>query len=181
MKAIMDERNDALAAADRYRGQLEKMQACRELARCEHETISGGDDSTRNSSFRVSESCESSVAAAAQLDNAAVFDFEYFNQDSLFSRKWRPQKAIFHNGKVFTGSSKESIFGRMQMCSREKDLQHNFKCSECVFDKDATARCGRDHVLVFTRRSHAAEHVFAFESSSAREKFLMQFKMQSQK
>jgi hypothetical protein len=174
MRALVAEKNDALAAADQCRLQLQGMQAAQD----ELLHLRALRPLTDNRAcIRDSESAtlSSQSSAESQVLPLEVFDFELFS-DGLFSLQWRPQKGCFQNGKLWSGSSRESIFGRMQACSKEKDKQHNFLCLDCVVDEAATYHNGREHVLKFRTESDSKEHVFAFETASALGKCLAQFK-----
>lgn len=174
MRALVAEKNDALAAADQCRLQLQRMQAAQDEPRQLEMLRLPTDD---RACIRYSESATRSSQSLAESEALPleVFDFELFS-DGLFSLKWRPQKGCFKNGKLWSGSSHESILGRMLVCSQEKDKQHNFLCSDCVVDEAATSHFGREHVLKFRTESDTKGHVFAFETASARGNCLAQFK-----
>ncbi len=103
-----------------------------------------------------------------------MFDFEIF-VDGRFSQTWKPQKGLFRNGVLWTGSSEKSIFKRLEACTPDKDKQHNFHCLDCVFDEGTISQGGKDHVLRFKKESESRQYCFAFSSASARLKCLEMF------
>lgn len=103
-----------------------------------------------------------------------MFDFEMF-RDGVFSHTWKPQKGLFRNGVLWTGSSEESVFKRLKACTPDKDKQHNFHCLDCVFDEATFSHCGKDHVLLFKKESDSKQFIFAFPSASARLQCLEMF------
>jgi hypothetical protein len=154
-----------------------QMQAVLRQSSCNHDAVSnhasiGNDASIIASSPHLSQTSASSEAPL----HADVFDFEIFS-NGLFTSKWRHQKGLFLSGKLWTGSSQQSIFGRIEDCSHEKDEQHNFHCKDCVFDEETTFHNGRDHALKFKTLSDSKDHVFVFETASDRQRCLAQFKI----
>jgi hypothetical protein len=119
-------------------------------------------------------SLQLSASVEHQQPPEEVFDFE-MSIDGMFSQKWKPQKGIFRDGRFWTGSSQNSINGRLQSCSLSKDKQHNFHCLDCIFEEESTSVNGKEHTLKFKSRSDSREHVFAFSSASARNKCLEGF------
>ncbi len=174
VKALEAEKNRAVAEADNYRLELQKMHIARDhdlQFQATTNPASTSDASIRGSSTRLSRSSSS----AETQQPVEIFEFELLSA-GMFASKWRHQQGVFHSGKFWTGSSQQSIFGRIQSCSQEKDMQHNFHCLDCVFDEKTTFLNGKEHALKFKTLSDSKEHVLAFKTASAREKCLAQFK-----
>jgi len=98
MRALVAEKNDALAAADQCRLQLQRMQAAQDEPRQLEMLRLPTDD---RACIRYSESATRSSQSLAESEALPleVFDFELFS-DGLFSLKWRPQKGCFKNGLI---------------------------------------------------------------------------------
>jgi hypothetical protein len=179
MKALVTEKNDALAAAQHYRSELDSIHAARGFEQLRLESMrsfSGANLSVGESVSRLSQSSAASESQDLPAFPVEIIDFELWSA-GLFSQTWKAQKGTFHNGKLWTGSSYRSILERLQSCTPEKDKQHNFSVLDCVFDEKTTGFLGRSFVLKFMTQSDCKEHAFAFETATARDNFFARFKL----
>jgi hypothetical protein len=178
MRALVIEKNEALAAVQNYRSEIQSIHAARGQQQVQLESSHFGrvaNVSNENSLSRLSQASAASESQDLPAFPIEIIDFELWSA-GLFLQVWKPQKGTFHNGKLWTGSSYRSILERLQTCSPEKDMQHNFRCLDCVFDENTASFLGRQHVLKFMTQSDSKDHAFAFETASARDNFLARFK-----